>query len=269
MKCLQKSLGSVALPGLLLVGCGVQEAEVLEQATQEMELMSTSFVSVQVTGAWPKTATWTSDHPSCGSHSWNVSWASSPQSTSGNQITRSPTSEACGIWAGVAVDAYGHTSSNAPSTNVIDSRSISMQSSHTVPVGSAPSLTVPTPHRTRHCGSAGSFIFQVYNQSQGVWYDVAQSQNVSPWRPTAPTPGYEIYRVKCTYPGVTAHYSNNITVTWTSSDPNSCNGYCEGSAPGGCYCDSACECMGDCCSDYFEYCAPGGANLNVLPPPCK
>lgn len=37
-------------------------------------------------------------------------------------------------------------------------------------------------------------------------------------------------------------------------DPNSCVGFCGGQAPGGCFCDSACKRLGDCCPDKRPVC---------------
>jgi aqualysin 1 len=37
-------------------------------------------------------------------------------------------------------------------------------------------------------------------------------------------------------------------------DPNSCEGFCGGQAPGGCFCDSACKRLGDCCQDKRQIC---------------
>lgn len=39
-----------------------------------------------------------------------------------------------------------------------------------------------------------------------------------------------------------------------SDDPNSCEGYCGGQAPGGCYCDPQCCDFGDCCFDMQTVC---------------
>lgn len=36
----------------------------------------------------------------------------------------------------------------------------------------------------------------------------------------------------------------------------SCGGECGGSAPGGCWCDLACQGYGDCCDDYADVCIP-------------
>ena len=37
-------------------------------------------------------------------------------------------------------------------------------------------------------------------------------------------------------------------------DPNSCVGYCNQKAPGGCWCDSLCKQYNDCCSDKVQAC---------------
>jgi subtilisin family serine protease len=37
-------------------------------------------------------------------------------------------------------------------------------------------------------------------------------------------------------------------------DPNSCEGFCGGQAPGGCFCDAACKRLGDCCADKRRVC---------------
>ena len=60
----------------------------------------------------------------------------------------------------------------------------------------------------------------------------------------------------------------------TNPNPNSCDGYCNTQAPGGCYCDEACLGAGDCCSDVCNECsflpicdAPSNNDLcvNALP----
>ena len=43
-------------------------------------------------------------------------------------------------------------------------------------------------------------------------------------------------------------------------DQNSCDGYCNNQAPGGCYCDPQCDEYNDCCSDYIEICVNGGTS---------
>jgi subtilisin family serine protease len=37
-------------------------------------------------------------------------------------------------------------------------------------------------------------------------------------------------------------------------NPNSCEGFCGGQAPGGCFCDSSCKRFGDCCADKKAIC---------------
>jgi len=45
--------------------------------------------------------------------------------------------------------------------------------------------------------------------------------------------------------------------------PDSCEDYCGGEAPAGCWCDDLCQGFGDCCDDYEEFCL----NQNFTPTP--
>jgi hypothetical protein len=209
--------------------------------------LSTINLTTSVTSTWPKTVTWTSDHTTHNPHNWSVSWQSSLLQTSTNKVTRSVSSEACNLWARVSTDSLSHTSADLY-RNVIDDRAISMTSSYTVNVGSSPSIAVPTPHRTRHCGGTGSFIFQV--KSGSSWIDISSSQNVSPWSPPAsPTTGYETYRVKCSHSQGATHYSNEIRVTWQAASVCDYDGRCDSG-------ETKFNCPEDCLPDYCDPICP-------------
>lgn len=54
--------------------------------------------------------------------------------------------------------------------------------------------------------------------------------------------------------------------TGDPADPNeSCNGYCGASAPAGCWCDSSCAMLDDCCDDFCEHCGAGDSLACPLP----
>lgn len=264
MTRLQKTFSSAALSGLLLTGCGTQEDEDAQwQSSHEIDvtLMFTSTVSITKSDSWPQTTTWASDHPTCGTHRWHVSWTGTHQYTTGNQLSRTATSEECGVWARVYYDNKGHTSWNAPSANTIDSRSISMPSSHTVLAGSGATLVIPGAHGARHCGGAGTTEFEVKTHDN-KWSPVPNTTNKQVWTNVSPTPGSETYRVRCSYPGIPTHYSNEIKITWTSTwcgdgtcnadeSPRTCPADCPGCGDGYCNSDEATWCAEDCplCDD--------------------
>ncbi|MCU0685806.1 MAG: S8 family serine peptidase [Polyangiaceae bacterium] len=49
--------------------------------------------------------------------------------------------------------------------------------------------------------------------------------------------------------------------------PNSCVGFCDQKAPGGCFCDDECQKFGDCCADKVAVC--GGAPRPPAPDSCE
>jgi len=57
------------------------------------------------------------------------------------------------------------------------------------------------------------------------------------------------------YSSANGEFGLNAALPITNPDPNSCEGNCNGQAPGGCLCDDACDGYGDCCSDACDECS--------------
>lgn len=90
---------------------------------------------------------------------------------------------------------------------------------------------IPEPHSINHLDGKGNYYWQIGDEFGNNWYDLevyipsrkdfVVAKNIPELTVEGvPDPGYEIYRVRCTYPNkdgsISEHYSNAKKVTWSA-----------------------------------------------------
>lgn len=92
---------------------------------------------------------------------------------------------------------------------------------------------IPEPHSIKHLDGTGNYYWQIWDGYENTWHDliigITPGDNGQPIYAKnmsevtiegVPDPGYETYRVRCTYPNkdgsISEHYSNAKKVTWSA-----------------------------------------------------
>jgi hypothetical protein len=176
--------------------------------------------SVTVSGTFPKTIAWELD-PDHSTHSrFNMykSWTGFSTEEDGS-FTYTPDVE--GIYsARIESDGLGHPS-NTATVKVYDDRDFEISSLISGQIYEQIFIPVTAPHAKHHFDDSAELVFQLKNETSGIWYDTSIQQSGDGFYISSPSSGYEIYRVRCTLisddsTSFSTHYSNVFRVNFNN-----------------------------------------------------